>query len=97
MKDLSILAGTGACTGAEYPQQQLNALSYLQSIYRNPLEPTSIRMRAAALALQFESPKLAVTAYVSDADDFAARLDRALARSHPKVIEHRPEPEPNDR
>jgi hypothetical protein len=91
MKDLRIVAGTGAGTDAEYPQGQLNALSYLQSIYRNPLEPTSVRMRAAALAINFESPKLAVTAHITD-DSFAARLERALARSGmaPKVIEHCP-------
>ena len=35
MKDLRIIAGTDAGTSAEYPQEQFNALSYLQSIYRN--------------------------------------------------------------
>jgi len=33
---------------------------------------------------------LAVTAYVADTDDFAAKLERALTRSGVKVIDHRP-------
>jgi hypothetical protein len=30
-----------------------------------------------------------VTAYVADTDDFAARLERAIARSTGKLIDHR--------
>ena len=41
----------------------------------------------------FVHPKLSMTAVTDDAEDFAARLDRARARSA-KVIEARAEPEP---
>jgi hypothetical protein len=43
-----------------------NALDYLQAIYRGEIEADPWRVRAAALALPFECPKLAVTAYVTD-------------------------------
>jgi hypothetical protein len=43
-------------------------------------------MRAATIAVQYESPRLAVTGVLRDDAGFAAQLERALARSA-KVIE----------
>jgi hypothetical protein len=76
--------------GLQVVKPPRTALEYLQSIYRDLSQPEGRRMRAAVAALPFESPKLAVTAHIADTS-IAARLERALARSHPKTIEHRPE------
>jgi hypothetical protein len=69
------------------------SLSLLQKIYRSPRQPIVRRMRAAMAALQHEHPKLTAMAIDSmDGASFAAKLDRAIARSQapPKMIEHRP-------
>ena len=58
-----------------------NALEYLQTIYRNPVQEQHTRMRAAALAIAYESPKLSVTASMPVDESFAALLDRARKRS----------------
>jgi hypothetical protein len=72
--------------------QPTTALEYVRAVYRGEIEADAWRLRAAVAALPFESPKLAMTAYLSNADDFAARLDRAIEQSRqPKVIEHQPE------
>jgi hypothetical protein len=74
-----VLAGTGAGTqeGVE-----IKALEYLQSIYRNALEATTVRMRAAIECLPFENPKLSATAIGHfDGQTFAEALDRCLERS----------------
>jgi hypothetical protein len=68
-------------------------LSFLQAVYTDDELPLSVRLKAAIAAAPFVHPKLSVTAVTDDAEDFAARLDRARARSA-KVIEARAEPEP---
>lgn len=67
-----------------------SALTFLQSIYRNQQVPLPVRMRAAIECLPFESPKLSATALLTG-DDFAARLEKAIARSGAgaRLIEHR--------
>ena len=67
-------AGTTAGTACT------NAIDYLRSVYQNPLQPDNVRMRAAAIAIEYELPRLAVTATVN-AGDFASQLDRAVERS----------------
>ena len=67
-----------------------SAHALLESVYQNPEIPLAVRMRAALAALPFESPKLAVTAQVSESD-FAALLDRRLKRiEEMKLIEAKP-------
>lgn len=90
-----MLAGTGAGT-QEGVDGEIKALGYLQSIYRNQMEATPTRMRAAIECLPFENPKLGVTANVMVDGSFAERLERCLERSSspfpqlngPKTIEH---------
>jgi hypothetical protein len=71
------------------------ALDFLRAVYRNADVPLPARMKAASIAIEYEHPRLAVTAMV-DGKDFAAALDRAIERSGkaraPKLIEHRASP-----
>jgi len=72
------------------------ALALLQAIYRDPLQPTSIRMRAAIECLPFETPKLSATAIIPGGEDFEARLKRCIQRSRElKLVEHMPEATPS--
>jgi hypothetical protein len=64
----------------------ISALSLLQSIYRNPEVPLPVRMRAAAIALPHETPRLTAVANI-DVADFSERLERAILRSGVRLIE----------
>jgi hypothetical protein len=64
------------------------SLTLLQKVYRSPVVALATRMRAAIAAIQFEHPKLAITANV-EGGDFAWRLDQAVERSR-KIIETKP-------
>jgi hypothetical protein len=70
-----------------------NSLEFLQILYRDPRQPMLRRLKAAIAALPFESPKLGVSVVIDASEDFAKRLDAAIARSM-RVIEARPEPKP---
>jgi len=92
-----VLAGTGAGT-QNSPESEIRALEYLQSIYRDPMEATPARMRAAIESLPYENPKVSAIAISHmNGNDFASALERAIQRSRqptplpaPKVIEHDP-------
>jgi hypothetical protein len=79
----------------------LNAHQILQLVYRGKLEVTPMQMRALSIAINFESPKLAVIGHVAEDGSFAERLERALMRSGhsppkrpPKLITYNPEHRP---
>ena len=72
----------------------------LKAVYRSPLIPLAVRMRAAMAAIPFESPKLIATAIVNEGS-FAELLDRRLKRleemklieaNGAKVIDAKPQP-----
>jgi hypothetical protein len=65
------------------------SLNLLQAIYRSSAILLMTRMRAAIAAIQFEHPKLAVTATV-EAGDFADQLEQAVERSRKVMIEAKP-------
>jgi hypothetical protein len=67
--------------------EQVTSLEFLRAVYQNNDLRLSVRMRAAKEMLPYEYPRLAVVAQVGDDSSFAERLERALARSAPKVIE----------
>jgi hypothetical protein len=72
----------------EREPEKVNSLEYLQRIYRDPMQPTPVRMRAAIEALQFENPKMTAVSvgYMTNAT-FAERIERS---DRARLIESRP-------
>jgi hypothetical protein len=66
-----------------------SSLDFLRTVYRDPAQPLSVRMRAAIAALAFEHPKLSVNANINSG--FASRLEAMMVErgQHP-VIDGRP-------
>ena len=72
-----------------------DALTFLKAVYQHPKVPLPVRMRAAAIAIEYERPSLKAMALVVDGGDFAQRLEAAIERSGiTKFIEHRVEEKP---
>jgi hypothetical protein len=100
MRELPVFADPANLVEPEEERELLElaedetSLDFLQKVYRSSRQPLSTRMRAAAIALPFESPKLTAMAVSSmNGEHFAAMLERAIARSQAspqRVIEHRP-------
>jgi hypothetical protein len=71
------------------------ALALLQAVYRDQRQPLHLRIRCASEALPYEAPRLSAVGIASlSGNDFAAALDRAIARSNgkaPLMIEARAE------
>ena len=62
------------------------SLDFLQKVYRSSRQPLAVRMRAAALAIPFESPKLTAMAVSSmNGEHFASLLEKAIARSQARL------------
>ena len=67
-------------------------LDLWDKIMRSVRQPIQRRMKAAELRAQYRHPKLGVVATTTmNADDFASMLERAIARSQVRVIDHRPD------
>src|SRR5215831_15319386 len=78
-------------------QPWIDALGYLKSVYNDPMQSTAARMKAASIAIEYERPRLAVTASI-ESKDFAALLDKARQRianlDQPREIVENPPTKP---
>jgi hypothetical protein len=68
--------------------KDIRALELLQMEYRGEIALSHNRRQSAMKCLEFETPKLGVVATISNGDDLAAMLDRAIERAGLKLIEH---------
>jgi hypothetical protein len=75
------------CSVVDEPRLETSptALALLQAVYKNPDVPLSTRIRCAAIALPFETPKLTAIANISP-EEFSDRLEKAIVRSGGRLI-----------
>jgi hypothetical protein len=74
---------------AQHEQELLNisAHEYLRSLYQDPNQPQSLRLRAAIKAIEVETPKVSATANIHfDGKSFAEALDRCIERSEGPLL-----------
>src|SRR5262249_51611987 len=74
----------------EIPPDGLS-IDLLRAVYRSNRLSLHVRMRAAMACLKHEVPSLGISALVTADADWIAALDRAIARSKPKLIEATPQ------
>jgi len=88
----SLLENEPRPSAIEIPPDGIS-LDLLRAVYRNSSIPLSVRIRAAGLAIPYDTPRLMVTAQVNE-NNFAELLDRRLRRmEEAKLIEHQPQVE----
>ena len=64
------------------------SLDLLRAVYRCAALPLPTRIKCAIAAVQFEHPKLAVTAVIPQGDEWVKRMDECIEASS-KVLETR--------
>jgi hypothetical protein len=67
----------GAGTPAGGAGTDIDAYTYLRGVWNDHLQPTHIRMRAAAIGVEFERPRMAVSAVI-ESQDFASILEKRI-------------------
>ena len=79
----------------EPEQLNISAHGYLKSLYQDPNQPPSLRLRAAIKAIEVETPKTSAVAIATmDGQTFAQALERAIERSKsPVPLLNGPSPE----